>query len=139
MTPLQKQAWFNLAVIALCVLTVAAMVPMLGLRKAQGGMGWLGLLAFGVVFVRKRPGRVVADERDEQIRDRSLTVAYAVFWVVFVLSCVFLVPAVYGEHGAVPVEVVQGSVGVGFLLVITIESIATLLRYGRGKADALEA
>jgi hypothetical protein len=136
MTPTQKHAWFNLAVVVLSVVTVVALVPVLGLQRAQGGFGWLGLLGFGVLFYRKRAGQVVADERDRGIRMRSMMIAYSVFWVAFVLTSVLLPPYSYGAHGAVPVAVVQASVWFWFILVTVIESVATLVQYGRGGFDA---
>ena len=98
MTSPQKHAWFTLAVVALSVLAVVALVPLLGFRRAMGGFGLLGLLGFGPVFYRKRPGQVVTDERDVAIQRRSLIITYAVFWVVFVEVCVFVPWFYYGEQ-----------------------------------------
>src|SRR4051794_27603950 len=98
MTSTQKHAWFNLAVITLCLLTVFTLVPVLGSVRAQGGFGLLGLLGFGYLFYRKKPGAVVIDERDALIRRRSWALASALFWVAFVLACV-LSPVYYGSRG----------------------------------------
>src|SRR4051794_4342372 len=98
---LQKFAWFNLAVIALTVGTVAALFPLLGSR-ALGGTGFLGLLGLGVLFFRRRPGQVLLDERDHLIQQRSWVLAHATFWVVYVLAAALLAPAVYGSDGGVP-------------------------------------
>jgi hypothetical protein len=136
MTATQKHAWFNLAVVALSVLTVAALVPVLGPRRAMGGLGLLGLLGFGMLFFRKRPGVVVADERDAQIRLRALMLTSALFWIIFVETCVFLPWFYYGEQGAVPVVVIQGSVLVWWLIVTVVDSVATLVLYSRGGTDA---
>ena len=136
MTSTQKQAWFNLAVIAVCLLTVLVLALTLGLRRAQGGVGILGLMGLSYFFVRKRPGAVVTDERDAWIRLRSLMIASLIAWVAFVLVCTFLAPALYGDHGAVPVEVVQMSVWIGFILVAAVDAIATLVQYGGEEPDA---
>jgi hypothetical protein len=136
MTATQKHAWFNLAVVALSVLTVAALMPVLGPRRAMGGLGLLGLMGFGVLFYRKRPGRVVADERDAQIRLRSLMLTSALFWIVFVETCVFVPWFYYGEGGAVPVVVIQASVVVAWIIITVVDSVATLVQYARGGADA---
>lgn len=134
MSALQKFAWFNLAVIALTLLVVFSLLPFLG-HRAMGGLGCLGLMGFVPLVLRKRPGRVVADERDLQIQWRSWIVAYALFWVVFVVIAVFASAAVYGEDGAVPVSVVQLSVAWSFMFVYAVASIAILLQYSGGARD----
>ena len=135
MSPLQKFAWFNLAVIALTVVAVLSLLPFLG-KGALGGLGFLGLLGFGPFFFRKRSGQVVSDERDQLIQGRSWILAYALFWVVFVLAAVFLSALVYGEDGAVPVSVLRLSVAWGFMLVYALASLAILVQYAGGSKDA---
>ena len=73
------------------------------------------------------------DERDRLIQGRSVLVAYSVFWLAFVASCVSL-PVVYGWRGAVPVVAVQSSVWIAVMLVVDVTSLATLVQYGRGGA-----
>jgi len=133
MSAMQKLAWFNLAVIALTLVAVLSLLPFLG-KGVLGGFGFIGLMGFGPLFFRQRPGQVLIDERDTLIQRRSWILAYALFWVVFVLATVLLSPLVYGEEGAVPVWVVQYSVVCGFMLVYALASIATLVQYaGRSK------
>ena len=131
MSPMQRFAWFNLAVIGLTLLVVFSLLPFMGYR-AMGGLGCLGLMGFGPFFFRKKAGQVVADERDLLIQQRSWVVAYALFWVVFVLAAVFLSAWFYGWDGAIPVSVVQVSVAWGFMLVYALASIAILLQYAGG-------
>jgi hypothetical protein len=135
MSATQKFAWFNLAVIALTLVAVLSLLPFLG-RGALGGCGILGLLGFGPLFFRKKPGQVVTDERDQLIQGRSWILAYALFWVVFVLAAVFLSAVVYGEDGAVPVSVLRWSVACGFMLVYALASVAILVQYAGGSKDA---
>ena len=137
MSAMQKYAWFNLAIIALTLVIVLALIPFLG-KGALGGFGFLGFMGFGVLFFRKKPGQVLMDERDVLIQRRSWVLAYAVFWVVFVLAAVFLSAAVYGWDGAVPVAVLQMSVFCGFMLVSALASVAILLQYAYagGSGDA---
>jgi len=135
MSALQKFAWFNLAVIALTLVAVLALLPLLG-QGALGGFGFLGLIGCGPLFFRKRPGQVVTDERDSLIQQRSWIVAYALFWVVFVLAAVLFSPLVYGQDGAVPVWVIQISVFCGFMLVYALASVAILVQYAGGSKDA---
>jgi hypothetical protein len=135
MSALQKFAWFNLAVIALVLVTVLSLLPFLG-KGALGGLGFTGLMGLGPLFFRRRPGKVLLDERDVLIGRRSWIAAYSLFWVVFVLAAVVLSAVVYGQDGAVPVSVVQLSVWFGFMLVYALASIAILVQYAGGSKDA---
>jgi hypothetical protein len=126
----QKEASFTLGVVVVTALTVALLVPFLG-RAALGGFGFLGFLGLGPFFFRTRGGGVVLDERDAQIRQRSIIVAYSVFWVLFVAAAM-TAPMVYGWRGAVPVEFVLGSVWCGFIVVQGVMALATLIQYGWG-------
>src|SRR5581483_7017364 len=123
MSALQKYAWFNLIVIVLALVAMLSLLPFLG-KGALGGSGILGLLGFGALFFRKKPGQVLTDERDQFIHRRSFVLAYSIFWVVFVLVAVFVSAAVYGQDGDVPVWVVQSSVFFAFMLVQAVASIA---------------
>ncbi|MFO0909025.1 MAG: hypothetical protein U0794_11870 [Isosphaeraceae bacterium] len=129
MTVAQKQAWYGLLVsLASCVL-VASLWPWLG-PIAQAGFGVLGLHGLTPWLFRRRTSGVTWDERDTAIQRRSIVVAYAVFWLVFVLTCVSL-PLVYGWSGAVPVPLVQASVWLAWVLITVVNSSATLVQYGR--------
>lgn len=125
----QKFAWFNLAVIALSLISVFSLVPSLGWQRAQGGLGIAGLMGLGVLFYRKRPGEVVMDERDNLIFKRSYIWGHGLFWLAYVAVSVGLAPAVYGWEGAVPVSVVQTSVFWAMFLVQASMSIAILAQY----------
>ncbi|HKB38224.1 MAG TPA: hypothetical protein VKD72_17380 [Gemmataceae bacterium] len=135
MSAMQKFAWFNLAVIALTLVAVLSLLPLLG-KGALGGFGFLGLIGFGPLFFRRKPGQVLIDERDQLIQRRSWFLAYALFWVVFVLAAAVLSAVVYGQEGAVPVWVVQNSVFGGFMLVYALASVAILVQYAGGSKDA---
>jgi hypothetical protein len=135
MSAMQKWAWFNLAVIALTLGAVLSLLPFLG-KGALGGFGFLGLLGFGVLFFRKKPGQVLLDERDRLIWVRAWVLAYAVFWVVFCLAAAVLCALVYREDGAVPVWVVGGGVFSALILVQALASIAILVQYAGGSKDA---
>jgi hypothetical protein len=134
MSAMQKFAWFNLAVIAWTIAVVLALYPFLG-KGALGGSGFLGLLGFGILFFRKKPGKVLTDERDQGIQWRSALLAFVVFWLVFVLAAALISPFVYGQDGAVPVPVIQISVFGGFMLVNAVMSIAILVQYAGGLKD----
>jgi hypothetical protein len=61
--------------------------------------------------------------------------AYTGFWSATVAAAMFAL-AFYGVAGAVPVPVVEAAFFSGFLLVIVIQSVATLVQYGFGGSDA---
>ena len=130
MNAAQKFAWFNLAVIAATLITVLALIPVLR-HEAMGGLGLLGFLGIGPLFLRRKGGESVWDERDQVIAIRSALAAYTVFWLVFVASCMSL-PIIYGWQGKVPVMVVQWSVFVAMMLFVGVTSLVTLIQYGRG-------
>ena len=133
MNAAQKFAWFNLAVIAATLITVLALIPVLR-HEAMGGLGLLGFLGIGPLFLRRKGGESVWDERDERDREiaiRSALTAYPVFWLLFVALCMAL-PLIYGWQGKVPVMVVQWSVFVAMMLFVGVTSLVTLIQYGRG-------
>lgn len=131
MTAAQKYAWFNLMVIAVTCALVAITYPFLG-HRAFGCFGMLGLLGLDPLFFRKKPGRVVADERDHLIWAQATLVAFAVFWLAFTLSASVLVPAVYGWDGALPVTYVCLGVAGGFMLFLGVQAATILVRYAQG-------
>ena len=130
----QKEAWFNLIVVLSALVMVTVLVPFLG-KGAMGGFGLLGFLGLSPVCFRKRTGEVLLDERDSQIRQRSLVCAHVVFWLMFVFAAM-TAPAVYGWNGSVPVSLVTASVWCGVVVVYGVMSLATLIQYGRGGHDA---
>lgn len=134
MSQTQKEAWFNLIVIVLCIGTVLALYPFLG-RGAAGGFGVLGFLGFGPLFFRRRGDRILADERDHFIQRRSTIFAYSVFWIAFVAASM-LALKIYGGDGAVPVPIIMNAVWVALILVVGLRSLATLAQYGWGVTDA---
>lgn len=134
MTALQRYAWYNLAVVAFTAISIAILYPIAG-KGSLGGFGFLGLLGLGPLFFRKKPGRIVMDERDESIRLRAWNVAFALFWVTGVLAASLASPAIYGETGAIPVWIVQSGVFVGMMLIYFIASISILVQYRWGQVD----
>jgi hypothetical protein len=128
MTVAQKEAWFQLVVIAIVAIALLIAVPMMG-WKALGCFGLLGLLGFSPLFYRRRAGRIVADERDASIRRRSAAVGFSVTWCVFIGACTSAL-LVYGDQGSVPVRLVEVVAWGTFALLYAVMSIATLVQYG---------
>ena len=130
MSAMQKFAWFNLAVVALSACTVLSLFPLMGMA-AHGGFGWLGLLGLSPLFLRKKKGQVIGDERDTLIQRRSVILAYAAVWLAFV-GGVCLCPVFYGLDGAVPVKVVMAFPPYVIVLFFTIMSVAAIIQYRGG-------
>lgn len=135
MSASQKLAWFSLAVVAGTLVLVLALIPVLGPTRAQGGFGVLGLLGFTPWFLLRRR-EVLEDERDLMIRRRSGIVAFSIFWLAFVAACMSL-PVVYGWEGSVPVSIILSGVWYGFMLVVGVTAVTTLVLYQVGSADAV--
>lgn len=130
MSAIQKQAWFHLAVIGVTVVAVAVALPWLG-PGAQGFLGLLGVLPLGMMFLRRRGGDVVTDERDAAIHQQAARIGFAVVWVVLIAGAMSAW-GVYGDGGAVPVPVVMLAVWVAFMVLIAATAIATLVLNARG-------
>ena len=127
MTALQKQAWYNLSVVVVTLVVVAALVPW-G-KGALGGFGLLGFLGFNILFFRRKSGEVLADERDVVIQRKSWFVAYTVFWIAFIAAGTS-VALLYPE--SVPAILVHAGVWGAVSLIFLVQSVATLVRYARG-------
>jgi uncharacterized membrane protein len=130
MSPTQKHAWYNLAVVVFSAGVVLALVPLMGVA-AQGGFGFLGLLGFGPFFFCKKNGQVVTDERDTQIQRKSVIVGYTAFWLMFVGSAC-LAALWYGVDGAVPVMLIMAFCWSAVIVFYGVMSVATLIQYGWG-------
>jgi hypothetical protein len=134
---------------ATIVLTSAAylfMLHFLGPQRARGAFGFLGilgLLGLGGTFYHARPGevRVILDERDKQIRDRSQVFAWRIVWSYWCLVCMGPWAWVVIRSGLdavevsfVPVEWLPWVLMLGFLVFMTAWSISILVNYGRGNS-----
>ncbi len=134
MSRYEKQAWFNLGVLGLAIATFCVLLPILGVQRAAGAFGLLGLLGFSPLFytATKRNPHVISDERDQMIQSKTWVIAYSVFWVVFVGGSM-AVWAVYRSQGSISVNVLPMFPLVGWIVLTLVQSLVTLLQYGRGK------
>lgn len=139
MAPIQKYAWFNIAVIAVTLALTACVVTAIGVYgswdKARAGLGLLGLLGFlglgGTLLRKSKNARGAAlDERDKEIMARATSFGFGSFWVAFVLVSMGTWAAM-GMEGEVPVSVLPLSVVGGMLLFKLAESAAILWQYAR--------
>ncbi len=139
MTAQQRNAWYNLLVFAVAVAAYLVLVPLIGFSRAWGAFGLCGLWGFGVLFYKRKRGRLVQDERDEQIGRRSLLFAYSVFWLYFVGACMIPWGLLFfrGEE-SISVHVLPHLVFGGMIVVVLAQSVAILIQYGRTKNRAEE-
>lgn len=136
----QKIARFNLIVILTALILSALAVSVfyfvvdLSIRRALGGLGFLGiagLIGLSPILFGKRRNRISFDERDQRIHIRATVVAYSVFWLVFAAAC--MIPWWVLETGAtIPVVVLPAMLAGGFVIVQLTQSVATLVQYGWG-------
>jgi hypothetical protein len=122
----------------------------LGPQRARGAFsffGLIGLLGLGPTFYHKRLGesRVILDERDKLIGDRSQIIAWRLFLLYWVLICGGLWAFVAIRSGLdavqvpfVPVEWLPWMLGVGFLVFWIAWSISILVNYGHGDSKGNE-
>ena len=134
----QKIAWYNLIIILVSLSLMAAAVGILALKygmpKALGGLGALGtlwLLGLSPVLFRKKEGTVDYDERDKLIFYRSIQIAYAVFWPVFVAAC--MIPFfIIGPSGSISVYWLPLMLVTISITLTLVHSVAVLVQYGWG-------
>jgi len=129
MSAMQKVAWFNLAVVLLSLGAVLSLLPIVGTQRAQAGLAILGLFGLNPLFLRRKRGRAVFDERDTLIQRRSVIVAYTIFWVAM-FGVSGLAALVYGLDGSVPVEVILVFPAYAAMVLLAAMSVATLVQYG---------
>jgi hypothetical protein len=133
----QKIAWYNLAVVSiaslLSLVTFGILIIVIGLPHAWGAFGWMGLLGFlGLTpkLFRKKDCSVEFDERDRVIQLKSVSTG-------FTASYLFLVAAgmglwfYKGPNGTVSVNVLPNMILGAWIITVAIQSIVTLVGYGR--------
>jgi hypothetical protein len=144
-----RHARFNLVVCAATLLLTSVayviFLHFLGPHRARGAFGFfglLGLLGLGPAFYHQRPGeaRVILDERNTQIGDRSQVIAWRVVWLYTSLACMgpWIWVAIRSgldavESPYIPVEWLPWFLMSDFLVFIMAWSISVLINYRRGE------
>jgi hypothetical protein len=94
-----------------------------------GGLSWVFILFFN--RIRKRKATVGLDERDKLIFIRATLSAYIVLWLYFLAACIVAwlhaAPARSISVNVMPMVVVEG-----IAVFVFVQSLATLIQYGRG-------
>jgi uncharacterized membrane protein len=136
----EKQAWYILALFAL---TFAAFAALTALSFAKtGGFHWAVTGAFGLFGLagltplvgrkERREGKVVMDERDEEIGRKATLAGYGVFWMAFVVAGM-LPFFIKGPDGQVtlPSEAFPIAIVTGMMIVFTVRSLVIVILYRR--------
>jgi len=130
MSPSQKIAWYNLVVIALAAAAYLVLYTLTGHPVASmAGFALLALLGCTALFVTRRKGEVLFDERDREIERKAGQAGFFIFWLYFVAACT-LIPFYY-DHQAVPSYLFGGLCWVGFMVLLAARSMAVLVIYRR--------
>jgi len=93
-----------------------------------GGLSWLLLLFFNKKW--KRKAKIEFDERDKLILIRSTLAGYVVLWIYFIAACIYVwlttSPARSISVNVMPIVIVEG-----IAVFIFLQSVTTLIQYGR--------
>jgi len=149
LAPLQRLAWFNLIVFAAtivlyitCVLLLASyfhQTLVVAALPSLGMFGICGLWGFGNFFLydRKRRVKVELDEREALIYQRANTIGIALFWVLFVFSCmgVWAYLSYVLHQATLPIGFLPLLVFAGMIVWQVTQSIAILVQYRRSASD----
>ena len=93
-----------------------------------GGLSWLLLLFFN--RKRKRKAKIEFDERDKLILIRSILAGYVVLWIYFIAACIYVWLTAFPDR-SISVNVMPIVIVEGIAVFIFVQSITTLIQYGR--------
>ena len=131
MTAMQKLAWWEISVSLAAIIIVSILAPWMG-YAATGAFGLLGLLGFGIYFVRSRGKEVIVDERDKEIERQSTFFGVHSAWMFLFMALIFLVvSSPYREQKTVSIETLSWLVWIQFALCYFVKGIVTILIYRR--------
>jgi len=143
LAPLQKFAWFILIVFVVTVALYLSAVPFFAWYRhmtlasaalpSLGMFGVCGLWGIGDYICNRRK----LDEREALIYQQATSLGMAIFWQVFVLSCMGVWAVFsFGYHQTkVPVNVLPFLVMLGYIVFMVTQSIAILVQYKRSAGD----
>ena len=97
-----------------------------------GGLLWL--LPYIQHKFRKDKKKITFDERDQLIHKRAVMVSYVALWLYFVAACV-ITWCIVGPNGSISVNVMPLMLVGGLVLFNCVQSLASLIQYGRGAKD----
>lgn len=129
----ERHAWFDLGVFIIAATLFALAVPRVGISRATGYFGICGLWGLSPLFYRKNKTIVALDKLDEReriIQHRAWIIAYNVFWVLLVILIMLTWKRYQG--GTISADVLPLSLFGGFIVVVLVRDITTLVLCRRG-------
>ena len=133
MTDSEKWAWWTLGVVALTLIAFITLVTLLGNWPAsQSAFALMALTAVPASSRRKFKGRQF-DEREKEIAEKALLAGFRAVWVAFI-GLVMTIGFVKGWDAtlSLPVWMLCATIWWATVLVLTVESVTTLVLYRRG-------
>jgi membrane protein YdbS with pleckstrin-like domain len=133
MTNSENWAWWTLGVIALTLIAFFALVAILrNVPASQSAFALMALMALHPRSWRKFKGPQF-DEREKEIAEKAQLAAFRAVWVVFI-GLVMTIGFVKGWNAtlSVPVWMLSSAICWALILVLTVESVTTLVLYRRG-------
>jgi uncharacterized protein with PQ loop repeat len=129
----QKSAWFVIGVFAATLTAYVILAPFLGFKVALGSFGLFGFAGLAPLFFRKKPGKVVSDERDRMIVTKAAVAGGMSSYLVFVAGCMaaWLIKMVRSE-ATINIAVLPMLVFCGAFVLFLVRSIVVLVLYRRG-------
>jgi peptidoglycan/LPS O-acetylase OafA/YrhL len=124
----QRHALFNLSVALAALIFFVALIPLLGVLRAQGGFCLLGISALAPLFWRSRKGKTSFDERDRLIFLRATQIAFAIFWLLFV-GGVLAAYYSFRNRNALPINLLPLVIWLGWSILLITHSTALLVLY----------
>jgi hypothetical protein len=94
-----------------------------------GGLSWLLILFFNRIWKRKT--KIGFDERDKLILIRSTLAGYVVLWLYFIAACIYTWLSAAPDR-SISVNVMPIVIVEGIAVFIFVQSVTTLIQYGRG-------
>lgn len=132
MSPQQKYAAFNLSVALFAMLAYFVLMPFIGPWRATGAFGMLGLCGLSAfkLYHAAREGRVVSDEREQNVWQRATLVAKSVVWIGLVAA--FLVALqTLGQEGLVSMHSLALGIWWAFAIFLLVQSAVFLFLAAR--------
>ena len=126
----ERHALFNLIIALSALLIFATLIPILGPTKAQGAFGILGISGFGPLFLMRRRGKVIADERDQIINLRAMQASFAIFWVLFVAG-MMATYYIFQNRSTISIAILPLVLWLGWATLLICHSSILLLLYRR--------
>ncbi|MCL5269819.1 MAG: hypothetical protein M1457_04525 [bacterium] len=131
----EKRAWFVLAVFGATMAVYALAVAMIGFRQEAFAVFSVFALTAGEGVIgrrEKKAGRVILDERDQEINRLATVAGYSIFWVVFVLAA--MAPFfIKGPNATItlPTTMLGMVVIVAMMIVMTARALVVAILYWR--------